>query len=191
MKALIRPALSLFAALSVITGLLYPLFITGIAQVAFPDQASGSLLKRDGKVVGSSLIGQPFSEPRYFWGRPSATSPNPYNALASSGSNLAPTNPALVDGAKARIDALKAADPEIKGPIPADLVTASASGLDPQISPAAAFFQVERIAKARGIPASAIQSILEARVVERQLGFLGEPRVNVLELNLALDELAH
>jgi K+-transporting ATPase ATPase C chain len=191
MKALIRPALSLFAALSVITGLLYPLFITGIAQVAFPDQASGSLLKRDGKVVGSSLIGQPFSEPRYFWGRPSATSPNPYNALASSGSNLAPTNPALVDGAKARIDALKAADPEIKGPIPADLVTASASGLDPQISPAAAFFQVERIAKARGIPASAIQSIVEARVVERQLGFLGEPRVNVLELNLALDELAH
>lgn len=187
MKTLIRPAFSLFVALSIITGLIYPLLLTAIARVAFPNQASGSLIERDGKLVGSSLIGQPFNDPKHFWGRPSATSPNPYNALASSGSNLAPTNSALVDGAKSHIDALKAADPTIQGPIPIDLVTASASGLDPQISPAAAYFQVDRVAKARNIPATRVRSIVEAHIVGRQLGFLGEPTVNVLDLNLALD----
>jgi len=187
MKTLIRPAFSLFVALSIITGLIYPLLISTIARVAFPSQANGSLIERDGKLIGSSLIGQPFSDPKHFWGRPSATSPNPYNALASSGSNLAPTNPALVDGVKTQINALKAADPSLQGPIPTDLVTASASGLDPQISPAAAYFQVDRIAKARNIPATRVRSIVDAHIVGRQLGFLGEPTVNVLDLNLALD----
>jgi K+-transporting ATPase ATPase C chain len=189
MKSLVRPAFSLFVALSVITGLIYPLLITGIARMAFPYQASGSLIEHDGKILGSSLIGQPFSDPKHFWGRPSATSPNPYNALASSGSNLAPTNPALVDGVKTQIGALNAADPTLQGPIPADLVAASASGLDPQISPAAAYFQVDRIAKARNIPATRVKSIVDAHVVGRQLGFLGESTVNVLDLNLALDTL--
>lgn len=189
MKSLVRPAFSLFIALSVITGLIYPLLITGIARVAFPYQASGSLIQRGGKILGSSLIGQSFSDPKHFWGRPSATSPNPYNALASSGSNFAPTNPALVDRVKTQIGALKAADPTLHGPIPADLVAASASGLDPQISPAAAYFQVDRIAKARNIPATRVKSIVDAHVVGRQLGFLGEPTVNVLDLNLALDTL--
>lgn len=188
MKSVLRPAVGLFITLSVITGLIYPFLITGIARVAFPSQAHGSLVERNGILVGSSLIGQKFSDPKYFWGRPSATAPNPYNAQASSGSNLAPTNPALIANAKSSIAAVRSADPNQTGPVPTDLVTASASGLDPQISPAAAYFQVGRIAKARNIPAARVKSIVDAHVVGRQFGFLGEPTVDVLDLNLTLDQ---
>jgi potassium-transporting ATPase KdpC subunit len=187
MSAHIRPALVLLIVLSVVIGLVYPALVTGIAQVVFPRQANGSLIVHDGKVLGSSLIGQPFDDPRYFWGRPSATSPFPYNAAASSGSNQGPTNPALYDAVKGRIEALRAADPGNTAPVPVDLVTASGSGLDPHISPAAALYQVGRVAKARKLEEAAVRQLVEQHTEGRQLGFLGEPRVNVLTLNLALD----
>ena len=189
MKTLLRPALSLFVLLSTVTGLAYPLAVTGVAGAAFPEQAAGSLILKDGKPVGSSLIGQNFSDPKHFWGRPSATAPQPYNASASSGSNQGPLNPALVEAVKGRIDALRATDPASATPIPADLVTASASGLDPHISPAAALWQIGRIAKARHLPETQLSALVAANTESRQWGLLGEPRVNVLKLNLALDAL--
>ena len=187
MGAHIRPALVLLIVLSVLTGLIYPAVVTGVAQLVFPRQANGSLIVRDGKVVGSSLIGQPFDDPKYFWGRPSATSPFPYNAAASSGSNQGPTNPALYDAVKGRVEALRAADPGNATPVPVDLVTASGSGLDPHISPAAALYQVGRVARARKLDEPAVRQLVERHTEGRQLGFLGESRVNVLMLNLALD----
>lgn len=186
---LLRPALTLFIALSIVTGLLYPLLVTGVAQTAFPHQANGSLITQGGKTVGSELIGQAFTEPGHFWGRPSATTPMPYNASASGGSNLGPTNPALTDAVKARIEALRAADPGNTRPVPVDLVTASASGLDPQISPAAADYQAARVAKARGLPLAQVQALVQQHTESPWLGVLGEPRVNVLALNLALESL--
>ena len=190
MKTLIRPAVSLFVALTVITGLVYPLLVTGVAKVAFSDQAAGSLIVNDGKAIGSSLIGQNFSDPKYFWGRPSATSPMPYNAAGSGGSNQGPLNPALVDAVKGRIEALKAADPGNAAPVPVDLVTASASGLDPHISVAAAQYQATRVARVRGMSEDAMRSLISEHAEGRLLGLLGEPRVNVLALNLALDKVA-
>ena len=187
MGAHIRPALVLLIVLSVLTGLIYPAVVTGIAQLVFPRQANGSLIVRDGKVVGSSLIGQPFDDPKYFWGRPSATSPFGYNAAASSGSNLSPTNPALVKAVQERVDALRAADPANKAAVPVDLVTASGSGLDPHISPAAALYQVTRVAQARKLEPQAVRQLVEQHTEGRFLGILGEPRVNVLQVNLALD----
>jgi K+-transporting ATPase ATPase C chain len=189
MTALLRPALVLFLILTAITGIAYPLLITGIAQVVFPTQAAGSLIMRDGKAVGSTLIGQSFSDPKHFWGRPSATAPQPYNGVASAASNLGPLNPALTDGIKSRIDALRAADPNNKAPLPADLVTASGSGLDPDISLASAYYQVPRVARARGMQPEAILELVAAHAQRRWLGILGEARVNVLELNLALEGL--
>jgi K+-transporting ATPase ATPase C chain len=189
MTALLRPAIVLFLILTGITGIVYPFVVTGIAQAIFPTQAGGSLIVRDGKPVGSSLIGQSFSDPKHFWGRPSATSPQPYNGLASGGSNLGPLNPALTDGIKSRIEALQAADPANKAPIPVDLVTASASGLDPDISLAAAYYQAPRVARARGLAPDAVRSMIAAHARGKLLGILGEPRVNVLDLNLALDAL--
>jgi len=183
----LRPALSLFVVLTVVTGVIYPLAVTGIAKVTFPDAASGSLIVKDGKAVGSRLIGQNFADPKYFWGRPSATSPMPYNASASSGSNQGPLNPALAEAVKGRIETLKAADPGNTRPIPADLVSASASGLDPHISPAAADYQIERVAKARQLDPSVVKAMVAKYTEERQWSIFGEPRVNVLELNLALD----
>jgi K+-transporting ATPase ATPase C chain len=187
MGAHIRPALVLLIVLSVLTGLIYPAVVTGIAHLVFPREANGSLIVRDGKVVGSALIGQPFDDPKYFWGRPSATSPFPYNAAASSGSNQGPTNPALYDAVTGRVETLRAAEPGNTAPVPVDLVTASGSGLDPHISPAAALYQVGRVAKARQLDESAVRQLVEQHIEGRQLGFLGEPRVNVLRLNLALD----
>ncbi len=187
MTTLLRPAISLFIALSIVTGLLYPLLTTGIASVLFPTQATGSLIERDGKIIGSTLIGQSFSDPAHFWGRPSATSPEPYNAAASSGSNQGPLNPALADAVKARIEALKAADPGNPEVIPADLVTASASGLDPHISVAAANYQVARIAKSRNMPEATVLALIDTHIEPRQFGLFGEAHVNVLQLNLALD----
>ncbi len=187
MRAQIRPALMLLLIFTVLTGLLYPLVVTGIAQLVFPSQANGSLISSNGQTVGSSLIGQQFDDPKYFWGRLSATGPYPYNAAASSGSNLGPTNPALLDEVKARIAALKAADPTNTQPIPVDLVTSSGSGLDPNISIAAALYQLPRVARARGLSEAAVRTLVDKYTQGRQLGFLGEPRVNVLELNLALD----
>ena len=189
MRTQLRPALVSLAALTLITGFLYPLVVTGIAQVLFPWQANGSLILTDGKPVGSSLIGQPFDAPKYFWGRPSATSPFPYNAAASSGSNLGPTNDALMKAVQARIDALKTADPDNPLPLPVDLVTASGSGLDPHISPASAAYQVRRVARARGMEETVVRQLVAQNTEGRQLGILGEPRVNVLTLNLALDTL--
>ncbi len=187
MRTHLRPALVVLGLLTILTGLVYPLMVTGVAQRLFPWQANGSLIVRDGKPVGSVLIGQPFDAPQYFWSRPSATSPFPYNAAASAGSNLGPTNAALVKAVQARIDALKAADPGNPAPIPVDLVTASASGLDPHISPAAADYQVRRVAKARGMDAAVLRQLVARHTHGRQWGLLGEPRVNVLELNLTLD----
>jgi K+-transporting ATPase ATPase C chain len=175
---------------TVVTGLLYPLVITGITQVAFADAAAGSILTRDGKPIGSRLIGQNFSDPKYFWGRPSATSPQPYGGTASSGSNLGPLNPALIDGVKAHIQALHDADPGNAQPIPVDLVTASASGLDPEESIAAALYQVPRVARLRGLDVQAVKGLIGAHAQGRFLGVFGEPRINVLELNVALDGLA-
>jgi len=187
MNATLRPALVCFAVLTALTGLAYPLVVTGVAQLAFPDQAAGSLILRDGKPVGSSLIGQNFSDPKYVWGRPSATGPQPYNASNSSGSNQGPLNPALSDAVKGRIEALRAADPGNTAPVPVDLVTASASGLDPHISVAGAVFQAARVAKVRNLPLVQVQQLIEQHTEGRLFGFLGEPRVNVLQLNLALD----
>ena len=184
---LLKPALLYLLLLTLITGGVYPALVTGLAQLLFPRQANGSLIVRDGQAVGSELIGQPFADPAYFWGRPSATGPFPYNAAASSGSNLGPTNPALLEAVKGRIEALRQVDPANPAPIPADLVTASASGLDPHISPAAAFYQVARVAKARGLAAEQVKSLVAEYSEGRQWGFLGEPRVNVLKLNLALE----
>jgi len=189
MKDQIRPALTLLLILTVLTGLIYPLAVTGLAQLFFPDQANGSLIVHNGKVIGSKLIGQYFDKPKYFWGRPSATSPFPYNAAASGGSNLGPTNPALIEAVKARVAALRAADPGNESPIPVDLVTASGSGLDPHISPAAALYQLKRVARARGLDETTVQSLVTQHTEGRQFGLLGERRVNVLLLNLALDAL--
>lgn len=188
MISILRPAFVLFAALTLLCGVLYPYAITGIGQIAFSSQAAGSLVLRDGQPVGSSLIGQAFSSPKYFWGRPSATSPMPNNATASSGSNQGPLNPALIDAVKGRINALKAADPANTAPIPVDLVTASASGLDPEISVAAAYYQAARIARERQLPVDEVRNIIDQHRKSQYLGFFGEPRVNVLALNLALDQ---
>lgn len=190
MQTLLRPAITLFVLLSIITGIVYPVAVTGISKAIFPGAAAGSLIVKDGKPVGSELIGQNFADPKYFWGRPSATSPQPNNGTASGGSNLGPLNPALVDAVKGRVDALKAADPDNRLTIPADLVTASASGLDPEISPAAAAYQVERIARVRKLKAETVAALVAKNTVGRQLGLFGEPRVNVLKLNLALDAQA-
>jgi K+-transporting ATPase ATPase C chain len=189
MKTILRPALVLFFILTLLTGVAYPLLVTGVTQVVFPEQAGGSLILRDGKPVGSALIGQNFSDPKHFWGRPSATGPMPYNASASSGSNQGPLNPALTDAVKGRIEALRAADPGNTAAVPVDLVTASASGLDPHISPAAARFQVARVAKARGLPTDKVQSLVEQQTETPLIAFLGESQVNVLKLNLALEAL--
>jgi K+-transporting ATPase ATPase C chain len=173
--------------LTLMTGVAYPLLVTGIAQMVFPFQANGSLIVKDGKVVGSALIGQPFDDPKYFWGRPSATSPFPNNAAASSGSNLSPTNPALITSVQGRVYALRAADPTNKAAVPVDLVTASGSGLDPHISPAAALYQVPRVARERKLAPDAVRALVDRHTMGRFLGLLGEPRVSVLALNLALD----
>ena len=189
MPPLVRPALVFFIALSVFTGVLYPLAVTGLGQALFPDQAKGSLLLREGRPVGSRLIGQNFSDPAHFWGRPSATGPMAYNASASSGANQGPLNPAMTDAVKARIAALREADPDQKSPVPVDLVTASASGLDPHISPAAAAYQLPRVAKARRLDPARLQALIEQHTEQPLLSALGEARVNVLTLNLALDAL--
>ncbi|AEJ01769.1 Potassium-transporting ATPase C chain [Nitrosomonas sp. Is79A3] len=189
MKNLIRPAITLFILISLITGLLYPLAVTSIAQIAFPEQAAGSLVKRGEEVIGSSLIGQSFSGPTYFWGRPSATSPMPYNAANSGGSNLGPTNPVLIEAVKERAKNILASHPDKAEKIPTDLVTASASGLDPHISPAAAYYQVERVAAARNTGAAIVKSLVDQSIETPQWGLLGDSRVNVLRLNLALDAL--
>ena len=187
MAAYLRPALMSLILFTLITGVAYPLLVTGVAQVVFPSQANGSLIVKEGKVVGSALIGQPFDEPKYFWGRPSATSPFGYNAGSSSGSNLSPTNAALIAAVQGRVEALRAADPGNPAPVPVDLVTASASGLDPHISPAAAFYQLSRVARERKLSPEAVRQLVERHIEGRFLGFLGEPRVNVLALNLALE----
>lgn len=189
MKNLFRPLIVIFAVLTAVTGLAYPAVMTAVGQAAFHDQANGSLLEQDGKVVGSKLIGQQFDAPQYFWGRLSATSPMPYNATNSGGSNLGPTNPALLDEIKGRLDALKAAGTDMSKPVPVDLVTSSGSGLDPEISPAAAAYQIERVAKARKLAVNDVQALVDRYTSGRQFGVLGEARVNVLQLNLALDEL--
>ena len=187
MFKILRPTLVIFVLLSALTGLLYPLAVTGAGQALFPAQAEGSLVLRGGKPVGSSLIGQNFSDPAHFWGRPSATAPMPYNAGASSGSNQGPLNPALADAVKSRVEALRAADPGNAQPVPVDLVTASASGLDPHISPAAASYQAARVARLRKLPADRVEALIEDHTEGPLLGLLGEARVNVLALNLALD----
>jgi K+-transporting ATPase ATPase C chain len=187
MRAQLRPAVVSLILFTVITGVVYPLAVTGLAQVLFPHQANGSLMVKNGQALGSELIGQPFDDPKYFWSRPSATWPFPYNAAASAGSNLGPLNADLVKAAQARINALRATDPGNNAPIPVDLVTASASGLDPHISVAAALYQVPRVARARGLSEDQVRSLVMRFTEGRQLGILGEPRVNVLKLNLALD----
>lgn len=188
MRAQIRPALTAILIFTLMTGVIYPLVVTGVAQLVFPRQANGSLIVRNGQAVGSGLIGQSFDDPKYFWGRLSATGPYPYNAVASSGSNLGPSNPALMDAVQARVSALKAAAPTNTQPIPVDLVTASGSGLDPDISVAAALYQVPRVARERNMSEADVRALITKVTEERQFGFLGEPRVNVLKLNLALDE---
>lgn len=189
LSAMLRPALVLFVIMTLITGVAYPLAITAIAQLLFPRQANGSLIYRQGRAMGSQLIGQSFQDPGYFWSRPSATAPQPYNALGSGGSNDGPLSPALLEKVAARIQALRAADPNNRAAIPVDLVTASASGLDPDISLAAANYQVMRVARVRGLPSAAVQRLVDAHAQGRLFGLLGEPRVNVLELNLALESL--
>jgi potassium-transporting ATPase KdpC subunit len=194
MSSILRPALVLFVILTVLCGFVYPLVVSVLAQFAFPDKAAGSLVLKSGAPVGSRLIGQSFTDPGHFWSRPSATTPQPYNGLASGASNLGPLNPALTDGIKARVEALKAADvaagvPLEARPIPVDLVTASASGLDPEISLAAAYYQAPRVARVRGLELDTVRSLIGEHARRRVFGVLGEPRVNVLELNLALDEL--
>lgn len=189
MKNLIRPAVSLFVLLTVLTGLAYPALVTGLSQALFPAESAGSLIRHGGKTVGSGLIGQNFTDPGHFWGRPSATAPQPYNGTASGGSNQGPLNSALIDAVKVRIAALREADPGNAKPIPVDLVTASASGLDPHISPAAADYQIERVARARHLPPETVRSLVVAHSEDRQWGIFGEARVNVLKLNLALDGL--
>jgi K+-transporting ATPase ATPase C chain len=186
---LIRPAVSLLALMTVLLGIVYPLVITGVAKVAFSRQAEGSLIYQNGKLIGSTLIGQSFSDPKYFWGRPSATSPQPNNGLASSGSNLGPLNPALLDAVKANVKALHDADPDNRQPIPVDLVTASASGLDPEISPAGAHYQAARVARARNLPLAQVEALIKTHERGRLFALVGERRVNVLNLNLALDRL--
>lgn len=190
MAKLLHPAIVLLLLLTAITGLAYPFAVTGLAQLLFPKQANGSLILREGKPIGSTLIGQSFTDPKYFWGRPSATSPQPYNGTASGGSNLGPSNPVLTAAVRQRIAKLRAADPGHEVPVPEDLVTASGSGLDPDISPAAALYQVNRVARARGLPVTEVHALVDRHTRGRQFGVLGEPRVNVLELNLALDQLA-
>jgi len=187
--ASLRPALVLFLLLTLLTGFLYPLVVTGVAQLLFPARAAGSIVTRDGRAVGSRLIGQSFSDPKYFWSRPSATTPQPYNGTASTGSNLGPLNPALREAVRSRVAALRAADPGNSAPVPIDLVTASGSGLDPEISLAAANYQAARVARARGLAAGRVQALIAQHAEGTLLGVLGEPRVNVLELNLALDAL--
>jgi potassium-transporting ATPase KdpC subunit len=188
-EGLLRPALFLFVALSLVTGLAYPFLVTGAAQSLFPKMANGQLIEKNGQVVGSELIGQSFTEPKYFWGRPSATAPMSHNASASGGSNLGPSNPALLEAVKGRVESLHAADPSNKAPIPVDLVTASASGLDPHISQAAADYQLARVAKTRHLSQEQLKALVEQHTHGAFLGFIGEPRVNVLTLNLALDDL--
>ncbi len=189
MKTLLRPVLVLFILMTVITGVIYPIVVTAIGHAAFAAQANGSLLVRNGKLAGSALIGQQFDAPTYFWGRLSATTPQPYNAQNSGGSNLGPTNPALADEIKGRLDALKAAGNDMSQPVPVDLVTSSGSGLDPEISPAAAAYQAARVAKARGLPVDQVTNLITSNTSGRQFGIFGEARVNVLKLNLALDDL--
>lgn len=186
MKPILQSIL-MVVVMTLLLGVAYPFAITGLAAVLFPDQATGSILERDGKAVGSALIGQPFDDPKYFWGRPSATAPMPYNGAASSGSNLGPANPALVEAVKARVEKLRAADPGNTAPVPVDLVTASGSGLDPHISLEGATYQVGRVARARGLAPERVVALVAEHTEGRQLGFLGEPRVHVLRLNLALD----
>ncbi len=184
----LKPAVLMLLLLSILTGVVYPALVTVFAQVFYADKANGSLIKdQQGALLGSQLIGQPFSDPSYFWGRASATSPYPYNASASSGSNLGPTNPALADAVKGRIDALQKVDPDNKAPVPVDLITASGSGLDPHISPAAADYQIDRISKVRNIAPEKLRDLVQTHTEGRQWGVFGEPRVNVLALNLALD----
>lgn len=190
MTSILRPALVLFTVLTLVTGMAYPLAVTGAAQTLFPAQAAGSLVLQGGQAVGSALIGQNFSDPGHFWGRPSATGPMPYNAAASSGSNQGPLNPALTDAVKARIDALRAADPGNTAAVPVDLVSASASGLDPHLSPAAAQYQAARVAAARRLPLDRVQALVAAHTERPLVAFLGEAKVNVLQLNLALDAQA-
>jgi K+-transporting ATPase ATPase C chain len=183
----LRPVLMVFLLLTIVTGIVYPLLVTGVAQLVFPEKANGSLIRREGGYTGSELIGQPFDDPKYFWGRLSATPDFPYNAASSSGSNLGPSNPALVEAVKARLETLRKADPGNQSSVPIDLVTSSGSGLDPHISPAAAFYQVSRVAHGRGLPEDEVRRLVDQFTDSRQWGFLGEPRVNVLRLNLALD----
>jgi K+-transporting ATPase ATPase C chain len=187
MFAHLRAATMMLLLLTALTGLIYPVVVTGIAQLVFPHQANGSLIMKDGKPVGSELIGQPFDDPKYFWSRPSGTSPFPYNAGASSGSNLGPTNPDLLKAVGDRVETLKKADPENRTAVPVDLVTASGSGLDPHITPAAALYQVPRVAKARGVREDRLRALIADHTEGRTFGILGEPGVNVLKLNLALD----
>lgn len=187
MYAQLRPALILLGVFTVLTGIIYPLVVTGLALLVFPEQARGSLLRREGQVFGSALIGQPFDSPRYFWGRPSATTPFPNNSGASGGSNVGPTNKTLIEDVQKRVEVLRASEPQSDEPIPVDLVTTSASGLDPHISPAAAAIQLPRVAKARGLSEEWLRFLVREHTEERFLGIFGEPRVNVLQLNLALD----
>jgi potassium-transporting ATPase KdpC subunit len=189
MISLLRPAVVLFLILNLITGIGYPLVVTGIAKLFFPAQAAGNLIVKDGRAVGSRLIGQNFSDPKYFWSRPSATTPQPYNGLSSGGSNLGPLNPALTDAIKPRIQALREADLGNTGPVPVDLVTASGSGVDPEISIAAVNYQAARVARIRGLKLERVQALIAAHAKNRILGVFGEPRVNVVELNLALDAI--
>jgi potassium-transporting ATPase KdpC subunit len=189
MLRLVRPAVSLLVLMTLLLGIVYPLVITGLAKAAFPRQATGTLVYRDGKLVGSALIGQNFSDPKYFWGRPSATTPQPYNGTGSTASNLGPLNPALIDQVKANAKALREAYPKDQRPVPVDLVTASASGLDPEISLAAAHYQAARVASARNLPLGEVEALIKAQQEGRLFGFIGERRVNVLALNLALDRL--